>query len=329
MRRHTSRGLAGVCVLVLLLIGGCRDREPALWQGYVEAEYVYVSAPVAGELEHLAVQRGQRVRAGDPVFALEQEPERSRVAEAEQHLAAARHRLQDLQKGLRPSEIRALTARLREAEAAADLAGAELARREQLYRTGTIDAETRDRARTDHEQQCHEVARLRADLHTAGLGGRADRVRAARAEVAQARARLDEARWLLGEKQQRAGVDAVVFDTFYREGERVPAGRAVAALLPPENRTVRFFVDQATAGRLQPGMDVQVSWDGCAQPVAAAITFISPQVEYTPPVIYSRSARADLVFMVEAVGQGGDAALLHPGQPVDVRLVSGEPRGGI
>lgn len=326
MNRHTFCILAGICVPVLLT-GGCREPAPVLWQGYIEAEYVYVSAPVAGKLEHLAVRRGQAVRAGDLVFALEQEPECSRAAEAAQQLVAAGHRLQDLQTGLRPSEIRALEARLREASVAAGLAEAELARREKLYRSGTIDAESFDRARADHEQRCQEVVRLRADLHTAGLGGRADRVRTAEAELAQARARVDEARWLLGQKEQRAGVEAVVFDTFYREGERVPAGRAVAALLPPANRKVRFFVDQATAGSLQPGTAVQVSWDGCARPVTAVITFISPEVEYTPPVIYSRSARAALVFMVEAAAQDDAALLLHPGQPVDVRPAQGATRG--
>jgi HlyD family secretion protein len=65
------------------------------------------------------------------------------------------------------------------------------------------------------------------------------------------------------------------------------------------------------------GNAVEVRCDGCPGPVAANISFISTQAEYTPPVLYGREARAKLVFLVEARPEGGN---LHPGQPVDVRL---------
>ena len=39
---------------------------------------------------------------------------------------------------------------------------------------------------------------------------------------------------------------------------------------------------------------------GCPASLAATITFVSPQAEYTPPVIYSREQRARLVYLVEA-----------------------------
>jgi HlyD family secretion protein len=52
------------------------------------------------------------------------------------------------------------------------------------------------------------------------------------------------------------------------------------------------------------------------------VSFISPQAEYTPPVIYSRESREKLVFMIEIVFDADVGAKLHPGQPVDVRLGS-------
>ena len=47
---------------------------------------------------------------------------------------------------------------------------------------------------------------------------------------------------------------------------------------------------------------------------------LADAIEYTPPVIYSKESRAKLVFLVEAKPGAQDAARLHPGQPVDVRL---------
>ena len=52
----------------------------------------------------------------------------------------------------------------------------------------------------------------------------------------------------------------------------------------------------------------------------SSVTFISNQVEYTPPVIYSNENRAKLVFMIIAKPPVEKAPLLHPGQPLEVTL---------
>ena len=53
--------------------------------------------------------------------------------------------------------------------------------------------------------------------------------------------------------------------------------------------------------------------------IAARVSFVAPQAEFTPPVIYSRDSRAKLVYLVEAWPAPTDAVRLHPGQPVEVR----------
>jgi HlyD family secretion protein len=47
---------------------------------------------------------------------------------------------------------------------------------------------------------------------------------------------------------------------------------------------------------------------------------VSPQSEYTPPVIYSNENRSKLVYMVIANPPAQTAATLHPGQPVEVTV---------
>ena len=64
---------------------------------------------------------------------------------------------------------------------------------------------------------------------------------------------------------------------------------------------------------------MQLSCDGCGAPIAARVSYISPQPEYTPPVIYSNSQRSRLVFLVEARPEPAQALRLHPGQPLEVR----------
>ena len=161
---------------------------------------------------------------------------------------------------------------------------------------------------------------LTADLSTGKLGGREDAVRAADSAVAAAQSGLEHARWSLDQKQQSAPTQAAVHDTLYREGEYVAPGNPVVVLLPPANLKVRFFVPQARLSTLHPGDAVTVQPDGAPKAFPATINFISDQLEYTPPVIYSRETRADLVCMVEATFAAADAAELRPGQPVDVEL---------
>jgi HlyD family secretion protein len=95
----------------------------------------------------------------------------------------------------------------------------------------------------------------------------------------------------------------------------------VVSLLPPGNVKVRFFVEERRLGAVRIGQRLAVSCDGCPAPVAAEVSFISPQAEFTPPVIYSRQERVKLVFLIEARPAPGDAVKLHPGQPVEVTFV--------
>src|SRR5687768_10392353 len=109
-----SCSLAKVVMLgaVLLMLAGCRRQEVVGWQGYLEGEFVHVASPLGGRLERLAVQKGAHVEAGAPLFTLEQASERAAQREAADRLRSAQARLADLKKGLRPSELMALEARI-------------------------------------------------------------------------------------------------------------------------------------------------------------------------------------------------------------------------
>lgn len=305
----------------MALAAGCGNSDPNLVQGYVEGEYVYVASPLPGALESLSVQRGTQVKEGDPLFALDSVAEQAARDEAERRLAQARATLEDAKKGKRPTEIEAIKAQLKQARAALKLAESEFARHEALMSVPGATAELEfDRARSMRDQQRQRVAQLEADLTTAQLGSRSDLVIAAEAEVRAREAALAKAEWDLSQKRQRAPKSGLVFDTLYREGEWVAAGRPVVALLPPQNVKVRAFVPQAKIGTIHVGDQVAVSMDSVAQPLIGTVSFISPRVEFTPPVIYSRESRDKLVFMIEATFDPQVAANLHPGQPVDVRV---------
>lgn len=313
------------CVLLLLisLVAGCTRPASDKVQGYVEGEFVYVSSPLAGTLQTLHVRRGGQVKEGDPLFNLDNTPEKAARDEAERRMAQARASLEDAKKGKRPTEIDSIEAQLKQARAALTLSEREYARQEKLTRTPGASAEQDlDRARAARDQDSQRVAQLEADLKTARLGSRVDQIHAAEATERAQEAVLARAEWELSQKAQNAPKAGMVFDTLYREGEWVASGRPIVSLLPPQNIKVRAFVPETRVAAIHPGDPVQVTVDGLKEPLAGTVSFISPRAEFTPPVIYSLESRSKLVFMVEAVFPAETAARLHPGQPVDVRFGS-------
>ena len=303
----------------LLALAACRKEDPPL-QGYVEGEYVRVAAPFAGTLVKLDTRRGDSVREGAPLFALEAENEQAGRREAGEQLRRAEAQLADLKRGRRETEIAAVRAQLAQAEAASVLSEKEYARQVDLVSKGFVSASSADQARMARDRDRDKVNEMRNTLATAMAGARPDEIKAAEAQVNAARESLAQADWRLRQKSVAATASGVVTDTLYVQGEWVNAGMPVVSILPAQNVKVRFFVPETQVGALKLGQRVDVACDGCGAPIAAAISFIAPQAEFTPPVIYSRESRAKLVFLVEARASAEDSARLHPGQPVDVRL---------
>jgi HlyD family secretion protein len=309
-----------LALLAAALLGGCGHRDTPAWQGYAEGEYVLVAAPSAGRLEKRFVERGAQVEAGAPLFALEQENEKAVRQEAQQHLGNAEAKLANLETGRRDQEVEAIRAQLRQAEAARSLSAEQLAQQERLYATKFVSKAALDAVRTAWQRDVAQVAEVTAQLTNARQSiGREQEIAAAQADVQAQRAVVAQSDWRLAQRAVQAPARALVQDTFYSEGEWVAAGSPVVSLLPPAAVKLRFFVPETALARTAPGTTVQAACDGCGAPIKARVTFVSRQAEYTPPVIYSREQRSHLVYLVEARPQSaGDAARLHPGQPVDV-----------
>ena len=311
---------AATLLAAVLALSGCERDNPALVQGYIEGEFVYVASPFGGRLESLAVKRGDQVQEGKVLFALDDTAERADREESLRRVAQAEAQVADARQGLRPSEINAIEAQLEQAKASLVLSEIELERQHKLLASKVTSRREVDVAQATRDEDRQRVAQLESNLETAKLGARPDMVKAAEQNLLAQRAALERAEWTLAQKQQSAQMAGLVTDTLYREGDWVPAGNPVVALLPPTNLKVRAFVPQDVIGKVQIGTEAKVIVDGVQEPSSAKVSFISPRAEFTPPVIYSQKMREKFVFMIELSVDPETAAKLHPGQPVDVEL---------
>lgn len=322
--RIVLKAPAAHALAVALLLGGCEpERAPVPFQGYLEAELVDIAAPLSGRLEQLSVTRGQSVESGAPLFRLDDTFERTAVAQARSRQQAARARLDNLLAGRREPELQALRAEAASARAASELTRLQLRQVEELYASGFVSKARLDEAIANHARDGARVAEVQARILSASIAiGRAGEVAAAQAEIRAVEAEVEQREWQLSQRSRSAPTAARVYETYFNPAEWVPAGTPVVSLLPPAQLKLRFYVPEAQLGAVHPGSRVQARCNGCAQPIDATVSYISPRPEYTPPIIYSRQTQAKLVFLVEARPDPAVAAHLNPGQPIEVRPTS-------
>lgn len=309
--------LSWAAALLAALLPGFSAPPPS-WNGYVEADYVYVAAPVSGVIERLAVREGALVAAGDPLFGLEHDRQQALLRAAEARVAAAAAAVENLATGSREAELEVIRAGLARAEAELELAETVLARSAQLTAEGTATAARLDQDRAAQRGAAAQLRQLQAQLAVAQLPARPGAQRQAAAELRAAEAEADRVRADLAERRVTAPAAGRVERLYFAAGEMAAAGTPVLALLPPRALLVRFFVAEAERPQLALGDRVAIACDGCPPGLTATIDHVAAEPQFTPPVIYSREERHRLSFLAEAVLD--DDVELPPGQPVTVTV---------
>ena len=240
-------------IAIALFVSACAPSDDGSYQGWVEAEQVFVSPHETGRIETLSVREGDSVATGAPLFTLDDELQQADLNQAQ--------------------------------------------------------------ATVTNSRQAFERAQLL--LKTAA--GTQKTFEDAEASLRTSEARLNSSQTRLARRKVASPVSGVVQQIYFRQGEMVPAGRPVIALLPPENIKLRFFLPETMVPAIAIGETVKVSCDGCAADLTARVSFMAQTAEFTPPVIYSLEERSKLVFLVEARPE--KPAALRVGQPVSVSLV--------
>ncbi len=268
-----------VLFLTLLLLAGCGRSDDNRWLGYAEGDDVFVSAPQAGWVSNMTVNRGDWVERGKLLFTLDNTHE---TATRDQVLAS----------------IAQAEAQLAQEEANLQFTATELTRQEGLARAHAGVPSTHDQALASHRQSEARIAQLQG-------------------QIRQMQASLNDASYQLTQRNVVSLTHGRVQDVLFRTGEYAPAMTPIVSILPPDNVFVRFFVPEKDFSKVHLGQRVAVSCDGCAANITAVVSFIASQEEFTPPVIFSLDNRSQLVFKIEARAPGG--LKLNPGQPVDIR----------
>ncbi len=310
-----------LCILpfATYLFSACTAQPLAV--GYVEGEFVQLAPIEVAQVRSVLVRRGDRVEAGKPLALTEDADARIAVAQAEAALAQAQAQLADLKVGKRPDEIAVLEAAVRTANAQADDARRTLIRTQDLARRGVMAQAQLDDAKTNLEVAEAAIGQSTANLAVGRLPARPEAIKAAENAVKGAEAQLDSARWRLGKRSIEAAAPGRITDVIRNPGDIAGPSAPVLTMLPDGAVKLKVYIPESVFASVKVGGLLSVRCDGCAGDLQARVSYVSPDPEFTPPVIYSLETRQKLVYLVEA-HPVDPASPLQPGQIVDVDLAA-------
>ena len=215
----------------------------------IAATMVAVSSRANGWIEVLAVEEGDRVEAGDLLFAIDDREARLLLAEREAQIERLKAHADSLRErramvdartasrlDTRRSELNAAEAALRAAESEYERAAADWQRATPMLEREVISRQVWERQRNDHlqarsrrEAAAADLARTRAEL--AEAEAERSELRLINAEIAEldhalteARAQRDRQAVLLEDHQVRSPGRGVIDEIFVERGEHVNRG---------------------------------------------------------------------------------------------------------
>jgi ABC exporter DevB family membrane fusion protein len=239
-----------------------KTARPVVAAGLVEpaSEEIRLGAQMDGVLRSVLVEEGDAVKRGQIVAVLENGEYSARVVLARSRIAEAEATLERLRNGSRQQERREADANVREAQVALEIARAERERRHVLLERGAVSRSEYDLSDRDYRTAAARLDALRERAALVHDATRAEDLARAEAELATARAQLNEALAMLEKTMVRAPIDGRILRKIRKAGEAVSANGStpIVSLGDLSELRVRVDVDETDVAKLREGMPAYV-----------------------------------------------------------------------
>jgi HlyD family secretion protein len=244
--------------------------------GRLEAKLVDVAAKEPLRVKEIRVDEGDIVKPGDVVVQMDTLTLEAELAEAKQKVAAAQE------------QIAAANAAIVKRKSEIELAKLELARTEKLLKDRAASQEQFDIRQTNVQTSLASLAQDEAHLQTAK-----QQVEVAQANVTVIQTRIDDA-------TLKSPVRGRVLYRLAEVGEVLAAGGKALTLVNLEDVYMEIFLPSEEAAQARIGSEARITLD--AAPGLAApgyVSFVSPEAQFTPKQVETRSERSKLMFRVK------------------------------
>ena len=306
-----------LAVVLIPFLTGCRfERAGPDGSGTIETTQVLVAPQVGGRIAQLPAVEGAALHKGDLVAVLDARDYELRRDEARAALAHAQAQLDLLTAGSRDEDVQRGREQVREAQASARAAEADLHRIEQVFEKNSATRKQMDDARAAAERTAAALAGAEQNLTRLLRGSRAEEIRAAQAMADQAKARLAQAEKAVADCTVSAPMDGVVTTKVREEGEVVAVGTPLLTLSRMDSVWLSLYVPETRLPRVVLGHPAYVKVDGAEGLYTGVVTFVASEAEFTPRNVQSPEERAKLVYRVK-ISLPNPAGVFKPGMPAD------------
>jgi len=263
-KRNPLRFLLMFGVPVVLIGGGAYyyltgGRYIDTDNAYVQQAKVSISPDVAGRIISVAVTGNQVVKAGDTLFAIDPEPYRIALSQADAALSAARVNVEQLRVGLAVAK-----AKLDAARATLDVRQTDWDRKTALQTQGVTAVSSLDDARLALQSAQSSVALEEQDVAnaTAALGGDPDIATDDHPAVLAAAAARENAARNLDKTTVVAPADGIISQVAsLNVGQFVATGSTIATLVETANTWVDANFKETQLTGMAVGMPAEISVD--------------------------------------------------------------------
>ena len=311
-----------ILAIASAVAAGCTKPDPEPRTGIRRGRVRLRRLAVRRTLETLVRRARRQVKAGDPLFALEAEPEKAARDEAERRVAAGPRR-----PGRREEGTAAHGDRVARGPTAAGASRAGRARRANWSRAERSSAWAPGprtmsiRARATRDQDRYAVAQFEADLKTAPLGAREDQIAAAEANLHALEARAGKGGMGPRAEAQLAPQAGLISTRSTAKANGSPRASPVVVLLPPQNIKVRLSCPNRASARSASAITVARRRRRRARAVRGqGQLHLAAGGIHAAGHLQPREPRQTRLHDRDASSTPPIAAKLHPGQPVDVEF---------
>lgn len=243
--------------------------------GRIESNQVDIAAKSAGRVREVLAQEGDLVMVGQVL---------ARIDTTELQAQRAKYAADVASEEASMLEAKATVAQ-RQAELT--LKQTSLRRALTLVGTGAVSQQARDEAQSEHDS-------ARAVLEAAQKT-----VTAREMSIAAAKALVDQIDAQIADAILVAPVRGRVLYRLANPGEVVSAGGKVLTIVNLSEIYMEIYLPSEQVMRIPIGSQARIQFDGADFAVPAKVSFVSPEAQFTPKQVETRSERDKLMFRVK------------------------------
>jgi HlyD family secretion protein len=304
--------LAALAVVGVAAYLGWRWLQPAKLpdgfassNGRIEATEIDVATKIAGRIRDELVDEGNFVTAGQVVAHMDTDSLQAQRREAEAKLHQAKSAVESAKSTVvqRESEKTAALAVVEQRKTELSLARKNLARAEELVKTGGMAKEEVDTRSASVSSAEAALSRAKADVAAAeaAIATAKSMVFVAESSVAAAQATIERIQSDIDDSTLKAPRDGRVQYRVSQPGEVLPAGGKVLNMVDLGDVYMTFFLPTDWAGRVQLGAEARIVLDAAPQfVIPAKVTFVADVAQFTPKTVETAEERQKLTFRIKA-----------------------------